>query len=213
MLTRKLLTSQIETDPYWSSVTLYVKANNGSIADVSSSGRTLTVSGNTAVSSGATLFGEQSIYFDGSGDSIVAPSALYINGSSSFTVDYWVNRVSGDTDAEMLSSSSNNFNFFHGGTLGMYTGATNQVTDQVLYDVWNHYALVRNGTTFNLYLNGVSKLSFTLSTSYSSIALNIMRNFGNTTQVKGYVHSLRVTSGVARYTSNFSVPTSPFPTS
>jgi hypothetical protein len=80
--------------------------------------------------------------------------------------------------------------------------------------VWYHVAVTRSGSTFRLFVNG---------TQVSSGTSSAYRSDSNTTQVgrivttsatnyfKGYIDEIRVTSGVARYTGNFTPPTKQFP--
>ena len=77
---------------------------------------------------------------------------------------------------------------------------------------WYHVALVRNGNTFNGYLDGVSGSS---TTSSASIGANSTNGafFGAqaTSNFNGYLDDIRITKGVARYTANFTPPTAAFP--
>ncbi len=81
---------------------------------------------------------------------------------------------------------------------------------------WHHIALVRNGNTMTLFFDGVNEASGTYSR-----ALDLGAQFGmvvgrgtNTftnNVLNGFVDDIRITLGVARYTSNFSVPTAEHP--
>ena len=77
---------------------------------------------------------------------------------------------------------------------------------------YHHYAFVYNNSTLKLYVDGVLKATANIgSKSISPITLYLGRwttyNNGNNTPVK--VDELRI-SNIARYTSNFTVPTSPY---
>jgi hypothetical protein len=77
-----------------------------------------------------------------------------------------------------------------------------------------HLALVRNGNTLSLYVNGTLDSSATISVSLdsnSSDAIVIGNGYDGTQPVNSYVDDLRLTKGIARYTSNFNVPTAAFP--
>jgi len=79
-------------------------------------------------------------------------------------------------------------------------------------NVWEHWALVRQGTTLSWYRNG-------RATGTHDIYDNIVSNSGefyigytqtwNGNFKKGYLSNLRIVKGVAVYTGNFTVPTSP----
>jgi hypothetical protein len=79
---------------------------------------------------------------------------------------------------------------------------------------WNHYAAVRNGTTLTLYVNGVSCGTMNMGTDsiYSSSTQLLIgaRNAGfDTTFVQhfnGKIDEVRISKGIARWTSNFVPP-------
>ena len=76
-----------------------------------------------------------------------------------------------------------------------------------------HLALVRNGSTLTLYVNGVSEAT---STQTAAVVGTANRWWIGTagdsiagSYFNGYVDDLRVTNGIARYTANFTPPTGP----
>jgi len=79
-------------------------------------------------------------------------------------------------------------------------------------NAWYHVALVRNGTTFTLYVNGVAD-----GTGTSSASLNLaiggsvwLGNNGSAScNYKGLLSDVRVVKGTAVYTAAFTPPTSP----
>lgn len=83
-------------------------------------------------------------------------------------------------------------------------------------NAWNHVAVTREGTDLRIFVNGVLGRTETNDTQdYSSNFLQIQdatRN-GSGLAWEGFIEDFRITKGVARYTTNFSVPTQAFPTS
>jgi hypothetical protein len=84
--------------------------------------------------------------------------------------------------------------------------------------VWYHIALVRDvgvevgGSFLTLYVDGVAQ-GATISdpTIFGGNGINIGLYYGSGFTFNGYIDDFRVTTGVARYTSNFTPPTGPFP--
>jgi len=124
------------------------------------------------------------------GDSapFTSSSNYYFNvGSSQFLV--------------ILGNGSGGFLILNGGTL-------------VTLNVWHHYALVRNGSTFTLYIDGTSRGTLSSSISIgSSLGRMVIGSFdytGNSTDgFTGYITNFRFVNGTAVYTSNFTPSTSP----
>lgn len=179
-------------------------------------GKTLTYVGNAKMVSGQ--FNDARVaYFDGSGDNfqVLFPNDFNF-GTGNFTVEWWQN-------LQRLAVGDTILTFRNGANVVCYLGhCTSGTTVQACWsgtaapitswdtinqlnlgapnlDTWEHCALVRNGTTFTTYKNGVA-----VATATSS---NI---FGNTPDrihigepLLGSVTGLRLTKGLARYTSNF----------
>ena len=75
--------------------------------------------------------------------------------------------------------------------------------------------MVRNGTTFSAYVNGVAGtpttgISDQVALSANPISLGI---YGGTLTLPftGYMDDIRITKGYARYTANFTPPIAAFP--
>jgi len=80
--------------------------------------------------------------------------------------------------------------------------------------IWQHVAFVRSGNTFTPYLDGVAGNSATLSnslvTTTSNLNIGSFPPSGLPYPFYGNFNDIRITKGVARYTSNFTPPTQPF---
>jgi hypothetical protein len=97
-----------------------------------------------------------------------------------------------------------------------YSAAPNGTTGGVALNTWTHIAVVRNGTSFVTYTNGVGGTAATSSLAvYTTIQPLVIGAFGKdiTTLFSGYIDDLRVTKGIARYTATFTPPTAAFPNS
>jgi hypothetical protein len=178
--------------------------------------------GDAKVSTAQYKYGTGSMYFDGTGDYLKVPDNLNLRmESGSFTIEFWWYPVSiasyqtlfdkGYTGAGALLFQTGNGD----GRTIIYAGGSSVITSNtaVSTNTWTHIALVRNGSTLTLYQNGNSVGSNTNSTNFSNTSImGIGGNHSGLTfyGVNGYIDDLRITKGYARYTSNFTAPTSAF---
>jgi hypothetical protein len=77
---------------------------------------------------------------------------------------------------------------------------------------WVHFAIARSGTSMKLFINGVQSGSTTTTsqafTNGATYGLYVGSGQAGTGRYLGYIQDLRITKGYARYTSNFTPPTS-----
>ena len=205
---------------------LLYKFTNAGIIDNTMISNLETV-GDAKISTAQSKFGSSSLYFDGTADSLnILNNYSGILGTGNFTVEAWVYTTissgtqcvydmrSGQTDGTSIGFffgmyNSNSLLFYTGGAL-VATGGT------VPANTWTHIALVRVGNAITCYINGTSVATGTTTNNFTSTMVQI----GSSTTVSassvnyfnGYIDDLRVTRGYARYTSNFTPPTSAFPT-
>jgi hypothetical protein len=75
---------------------------------------------------------------------------------------------------------------------------------------WNHLALVRNGTSIKMYLNGTVIINTTFSGTLYAGTLNYIGNLqfsAFTWTFNGYISNFRILKGTALYTANFTPST------
>ena len=76
-------------------------------------------------------------------------------------------------------------------------------------NTWHHYAIVRNGTLFKLYLDGVGQTQ-TITSSISLPAQVGIMQIGNAGgQYSGFITNFRIIKGTAVYLNDFTPPTAP----
>lgn len=203
---------------------LLLNGTNAGIFDSAAKNNLETV-GNAQVSTSISKFGRGSISFDGTGDYLTVTSSTQYNfGTGDFTIEFWVylNSISGqpfffdqrtaDTQMNPLiySSGTGNgiFSYFLNGEVRI-TASTALTTGQ-----WYHVALCRGSGNTKLFYNGTQTGStYVDSGTYVSGRLVIGARYSfilNTTTLNGYIDDFRVTKGVARYTANFTPPTTSF---
>jgi hypothetical protein len=200
---------------------------NAGISDSAAMNNLDTV-GNAQVSTSVVKYGTGSIALDGTGDYLTVPSSPNLGfGSGDFTVEAWVYLTANIANAvggyltDFRNGSTLNFALGFIGNSGvtkMYdyvnnNGATSTIgTSTVILNTWHHVAWVRSGTTVTMYFNGTANGTMTTSYSQGPTGVTIgARYTGVTEYITGYVDDLRITKGVARYTANFTPPTSQLP--
>jgi hypothetical protein len=83
-------------------------------------------------------------------------------------------------------------------------------------NTWVHFAATRSGTTVRLFRNGALDGTATISGQAGSNSITIGNQapgLGNNNYLIGYLDDIRLTKGVARYTTSFTPPTAAFPNS
>ncbi len=210
--------------------TVLLTCQGNTIIDASSSGHTLTASGDISLTK-EPFAGAGAVKFDGTGDYLSVPQSTDFQFSSSaidFTIEAHVYGSAfsgafttiaavwggGGSEGQWLFSVnasgvlgfawnpySNSANFISGGTLSTNT--------------WYHVAVTRSGNTFRLFVDGAQTASGTDSgTNSNNTQLSIGRyaigsSAYDSNEWEGYISNVRVIKGTALYTSNFTPPTAP----
>jgi hypothetical protein len=193
--------------------------NNGGIIDQHSTNVLETV-GNTQLSTAIKKYNNASMYFDGTGDYLLQrASPQFAFGTGDFTIETWIYPTSisspasyifdqrtADSQAVMLAyilSDRTIEVYVSGGVI--ISGGTVTLT------TWSHLAITRASNSLKMFLNGTQIGStYTLSTSLLTAPMYIGTRYSGTQYFNGYMDDFRVTKGYARYTSNFTAPTSAF---
>ena len=222
------------------SLLMHFNGTNGSttMTDSSKNNFTVTATNGAAISTVQSKFGGSSVLFDGTNDYLTsANNSAFDLSSGDFTIEFWFNTntltPSGGGSAGYANIlGKQNWNGSSGAGWGVWqfnqtivffwpTSALNSIsTGNVItaINTWYHIAVVRSGTSTNntkIYINGVQQAQGTSSSTNSTSALTIggtnpTSGWDNTYYAAGYIDELRITKGVARYTSNFTPPTAQF---
>lgn len=208
---------------------LHMNGADASTTFTDESGKTWTAAGNAQIDTAQSKFGGASALFDGTGDKITTgDSADFDIGSGSFTVDFWY-RPNAVGAARLLTGQSNStptvstisFYVQHNADntiLGVIcTGSTQKqvtTTGTVSSGTWYHIAFVRNGNSMAIALDGTfgSSLDVTGVTANNSTNSAAIGGCGEmtTSLTNGWIDEYRFSKGVARWTANFTPPTSEY---
>jgi hypothetical protein len=178
--------------------------------------------GNAKRSTAIKKFGNSSVYFDGTGDWLLIPASDTTKLAGNFTIEFWVYAVawsgqmgmvtitntssSGSDGLAIYFDTANKISFWVNGNGGTATTTATYTTS-----TWYHIALVRNVSTNTLYVNGLASASNSITPTVSTPAIGVGRLYNDNTSfsLNGYIDDLRITNGIARYTtSTYVVPTS-----
>lgn len=217
-------------DAYYDNVTLLMHmdgANNGTTF-TDEKGAIPTRMGGSVTSTSQSKFGSSSLLLSSVNDGLIFPSTDAVAfGTGDFTVELWARPTDLTTNTPhgyMLIDTrptSTNGNYFltgisSSGNLVVYDGSTSHTgTSQAQINTWHHYAISRKNGQLYLFVNGVKELESTCSVNFLASTIRIGQNAfaGPVPQTNffGFIDDLRITKGVARYTSNFTIPEAAFP--
>ncbi len=194
-------------------------------SDSSGSNHSVTFAGTAQISTARSKFGSSSLLVDGNSDYVnMSAHSDFDFGTGDFTVECWV--YAETTSALYSSFLSSVSGWSSGASSHRYdnTGQSNKfslhlwpsdpflsTTNTFSHDTWYHYALTRSGNTWRMFINGVQEASGTNSGSYNMGlgGLRVGQSVwdGANGYFKGSVDDIKLTKGIARYTSAFTPPT------
>jgi len=195
----------------------YFEDDNG-VVQIIETNNNAVIFGNPSISTAQSKFNGSSLYLDGSSSLTFNQNNININGSSdNFTIEGWFYRVSGTTNGSIINFSNSNYPrwaFFwrSTGKFGVYnstSGTFLESTTTLNLNTWYHFAVVKQGTSITLYLNGQSVGSTTNSINIVCDFLEIGAYNTSGQTFNGYIDEVRI-SNTARYTANFTVPSAEF---
>jgi len=226
-------TSSPETDPYFSNVVLLMHFDgiDGSTTFTDATGiNTFTVGGGTPTLNASNYkFGTSALKAMAVESSYIMTSNKpeILLGTSDFTVEGWFKPTvpSGDSWFMRFGALNSASSFmFHVSTtsvrirtaVGEGNNATLTVNMAISNSDFTHIAFTRQSGTCKMFVSGVEVGSYTNTSNNNAtgpiiIGCAIIENHNSS--FGGYIDELRVTKGIARYTTNFTPPTSPFPSS
>ena len=224
-------------DTHYGSVSLLLHFsgdnNATNFVDSSSSPKTVTPYGNAKISTAQSKFGGSSGAFDGSGDYLTVPdNTAFSFGTGDWTIEMFYRPSALDVVRSLIGKAvGTGFYPFNirvttaGKVVGYCTdGASSFVTPEsggsLAVGAWAHIAFVRSSNALRMYVDGVATgAAVSMSTALQSNAAPLCiggfsadysAGAGSGVGANGHLDALRITKGVARYTSDFTPPASAF---
>ena len=189
--------------------------------DLSPSEGNATDYSNVAASTTQSKFYGKSAYFNGTNAKLIVNDTRFNFSATDFTMETWIYVPSTPTVSEAVFCSSNPdligsdssagvlVGWNSSNQLFVYVGSdstpsiTNSSTTAVSTSTWHHIAIVKNGGTITLYIDGVASGTTTSSVGNSTSGLYVAYQPANDRWFEAYYQDLRVYS-MAKYTANFS---------
>lgn len=225
------------TDPHFASVVLLAANNNGAdttttFIDQSTSAKTITTLGNAQWDTAQAPTGlTSSLLLDGTGDYLsLADSGDWDFGTGDFTTEFWIRFAVVPSGGAIAFPLGN----YGSSTTGWFTQYRDEATDVLAFgtsgdtpllrfawtpaaDTWYAVSTTRSGSNLRSFIGG-TQIGITETNSEDitgSTAVLMIGGLGTLGAqfVNGWMASVRVTKGVARYTGNYTPPTLPLPTS
>lgn len=213
------------TDPYWANVSFYSEFNgtDNSTAFTEYKNHAMTVNGNAKISTARSVFGGSSALFDGVGDYVTGNqlNTEFAFGTGDFTVEARVYIVAttqygglifGTGDANWAIQTNRTSN-----ATGIGFIANNAIrltyNTYLTLNAWHDIAVTRVGGILRLFLDGnkVAEMTYTTSITGGNFMIGAASSSPSNTCLNGNIDCLRITKGIGRYTSNYTVASQAFP--
>lgn len=216
-------------DDSYTKLLLHCDGVDGSTTFTDEAGNSVTAVGNAQIDTSQSKFGGASGLFDGVGDYLSVPDSAdwQLDGGSNannWTIDFWVRfgATGGDHGFAAQEVDGNNFWRFvrnssvSGVQFRQKQAGTNTIdlswTWAHAANTWYHVALVKQGTTgYKFFVDGTQ-------VGATQTDVTPMENFGAVLKVgsaagydmSGWLDEVRISKGVARWTGNFTPPSSAY---
>lgn len=211
-----------QLDPHWADVKalLHFEGADQSTTFIDQKGSVWAAVGTAKLQAAGALFGQTSLKTGATNSHIATSSTGIVLGSGDYTVELWfmLDAIGGGTFVSSDNGTATQLVLGVSSDPYVYASiAGNQmfaITPQTVpVSAWRHVALTRASGTTRLFVNGVQYASTATggATNLSSPIKKIGGLINTTNSFNGKIDEFRVTVGVARYVSNFTPPSLPFP--
>lgn len=210
-------TSRQVVDNY-TKILMHFTGSNGSTTIIDDVGHTVTAYGNAQISTAYYKFSPSSCKFDGNGDYLLSTSTDYAINTQPFTMEFFfkLNSLSYSTYRYIMTIFGDRF--------GLFIDKVSQKLYFISYSYWRiaslaalntsewyHVAIVGNGSSITMYLNGVAQGTWAGYDTYTDTVLCLGGYYYGpvVAEFDGYIDEFSLQIGYAKYTSNFTPPSSP----
>jgi len=218
--------SLLGTDPNYSQIStlLHFDGTNGTQVFTDNGPSVLTFTGNNVnpvLTTTDPKFGTASLSLPGTAGSYIVCTngAPFAFGTGDFTIEFWVNRanatcyVFGNITTSLTTNYTGTISAGGAFSFQQGSGAIFAGTTVIPANTWTHVALARASGVLKSFINGIVDANLSNSSNFStttSFAIGAPGTIAGLQGFSGKIDEFRVTSGFARYTSNFAVATAAF---
>ena len=213
---------------------LHMDGTHGGTTFTDESGKTVTVSGSATTTTSSYKYGTAAGDFPGGGSDRLSLAAHddFNLGTGSWTIECWF-KTNNPTVQYMTLIEKDDASFTAGswtlylnyasssaGDIAFATRDFSAIGTPIVYSTsgafddnsWHHAAVTRNGNWYMLWVDGVLKDVETSTTGITDLSTSVY--IGNSKYASrgfvGQMDEVRITKGVARYTTGFTVPPGAF---
>lgn len=195
--------------------------------DSSAGAHTVTAAGNAQIDTAQKKFGTGSLLCDGTGDFATSNDhADYELGSADFTIDKWVRWNSVGANQTLISKwfstgNQRSWLIYYDGTNIRFQWSTDGSDSTSVARSWSpsngtwyHLAVVRTGSIIRIFIDGTQigtdgAISATIFNGTGALNIGGFNGDG-TFPFNGWLDEIRLSPGIARWTSNFTPPTAAY---
>lgn len=185
------------------------------------SGKVVTAFGDAKLSTAVKKFGTASLSLGGAGYATIPASVDFAYSLGDFTIELWAyrttspgvvqflfdQRTTSPDAAPVIYLDSSNYVVYNVNATPVITGSDFPL------NTWTHIAVCRKNNQTRMFVNG-TKVGVTYTDNVDYLQRPITVGARQTNQLNnftGFIDDLRVSKGIGRYDSNFTVPVGAFP--
>lgn len=199
---------------------LLIRGDTGAFYDLSINGNLESSTGTTAITTQVKKYGLVGASYATTSYQTVSNAANLQLNSGDYTIEMWVYRSTAGVlhslackgaaaTGWLLQINASNQLVFTATSTAMLTSTTT-----IPATTWTFVAVTRSGTSTRIFVNGNLESTATDSTNFSETEpLIIGTDRSSLNGLNGYLDDVRITKGIARYTSSFIPPLISFPIS
>ena len=214
-------------DPYWDNVVLLMEASGmpttTTFTDYSLSAHSPIAYANAQIGTGWIGSSDATFSLTAPGDLIQIPySDDFIFGSDDFTMECWVKITTNIDHSPIFVAATSghltatNYRVEYSSARGIWIAGNGGLSLTASYPAntdWHHIAVVKNSNTLSVFIDGVLYATGQSTRTFNTASDFVIGGYfpGNVSTIIGDINKIRITKGVARYTTNFTPSTGPFP--